>query len=332
MSSASGSSISGHPIHQATQDSLFAGHSPAEFYDLHGVVHQESFTPNADRKMKMFTQSWQPSSVDTGGIPLRGLVCLIHGYTADSSWFIQLTAVAIAKLGFYACALDLRGHGQSDGLRGHIPKIDPVVDDCVNYFDSVRAQHPGLPAFLYGESLGGAVAVLVCLRQPRQWAGLVLSGAMFGVSNKYKPPWPLEELLPLASFFFSPWKLLITKSLTDCSYKKEWKRKLARRNPFRVVPGKPTTGTALEFLRVCDEIGRRSRELETPLLVVHGEEDIVCDAESAKMVFATAVSKDKTMKILPGMWHQLIGEAREDVDLAFEIIFSWLQELANKQL
>lgn len=99
-----------------------------------------------------------------------------------------------------------------------------------------------------------------------------------------------------------------------------------------MVPGKPTTGTALEFLRVCDEIGRRSRELETPLLVVHGEEDIVCDAESAKMVFATALSKDKTMKILPGMWHQLIGEAREDVDLAFRIVFSWLQERANKLL
>lgn len=135
-------------------------------------------------------------------------------------------------------------------------------------------------------------------------------------------PWPLEELLPLTAFFFSPWKLLITKSLTDCLHKEEWKRKLARRNPYRVVPGKPTTCTALECLRVCDEIKKRSRELETPLLVVHGEEDIVCVAESAKIVFANAVSKVKTMKILAGMWHQFIGEAREDVDLAFVILFS----------
>lgn len=70
--------------------------------------------------------------------------------------------------------------------------------------------------------------------------------------------------------------------------------------------------------------------METPLLIVHGEDDIVCDASSARMVYEMAKSKDETLEISPGMWHQLVGEKEESVELAFGIIFYWLQDLAAK--
>ncbi|KAG9439140.1 hypothetical protein H6P81_019305 [Aristolochia fimbriata] len=315
-----------HPIHQATEESLFGGLTREEFLKKHQVLHEESFMLNS-QKMKIFTQSWRLKSAN----PLKGIVAMVHGYTGDSSWLIQLTAVAIAKLGFYVCALDLQGHGSSDGARGHIPDINPVVDDCIQYFDSVRLKHPELPAFLYGESLGGAIALLVSLRQNvEQWKGLILSGAMCGVSSKVKPLWPLEKLLPVAAFFLSSKRVVLTKPLTERSFKEEWKRRLVAKNPKRIHSTKPTAGTALEMMRICEEIERRSREVETPLLVLHGEDDLVCDAESATLVYENASSKDKTLKILPGVWHQFIGEPEEGVDLAFGIVFSWLEQRAKK--
>lgn len=52
--------------------------------------------------------------------------------------------------------------------------------------------------FLYGESMGGAIALLIHLRQPELWQGVVLNGAMCGI-GKFKPPWPAEHLLGFIS-------------------------------------------------------------------------------------------------------------------------------------
>lgn len=295
-----------HPVHQANENSLFGDLTREEFYKKHGVLHQENYIVNKTN-MNIFTQAWCPNSVSQ----LKGIVGMLHGYTTESSSLLQLTAVAIAKLGFYVCALDYQGHGYSEGLRGHIPDINLVVDDCIQFFDSVRLDHPNIPAFLYGESLSGAIGILICLRQKTQWSGLVLSGAMCGVSDKFQPAPPLIRLLPLAAFFLPNWRAVITKPLAGVSLKEEWKRKLLVKSPNNLNSTKPTSATALEFFRVCEEIGKRCHELETPFLMVHGEDDSVCDPNSARMVYEKARSKDKTLEILPGMWHLLIGETVE---------------------
>ncbi|KAJ8631379.1 hypothetical protein MRB53_024702 [Persea americana] len=314
-----------HPIHQANPNSLFGDLTREEFYKEHGILHHENYMLNKKNR-NIFTQSWRPDSPSR----FKGLVAMIHGYSTESSSLIQLTAVAIAKLGFFVCALDLQGHGYSEGTRGHIPNINPIMDDCIQFFDSVRLAHSDLPAFIYGESLGGAIALLICLSQTTEWSGLVLSGAMCGVSDKFLPAKPLLRLLPLAAFFLPTWRAVLVRPLADQSFKEKWKRELLVKSPNSPTSSKPTSATALELLRVCEEVKRRSPELETPLLIVHGEDDIVCDANSARRVFEMARSKDKTLEILPGMWHQLVGEKEEGVELAFKIIFDWILDRAAK--
>lgn len=315
-----------HPIHQATENSPYGHLTREEFYQTHNILHQENFMLNS-QKRKIFTQSWTSDST----IEPRGLVAMLHGYTSESSWLFELTAVAIAKAGFFVCALDLPGHGYSEGLPGHIPKIQPIIWDCIQYFDSAQARHPNLPSFLYGESLGGAIAILISLSQKSKWNGLILNGAMCGVSSKFKPAWPLEKLLPVAAFLVPTWKVVVTtKPLRSRSYKEEWKRRLVAKNPNRRARGKPSPATALEFLKVCEKIRRHCNDLEVSMLVLHGEDDLVCDPNSAKYVYEKAASKDKTLKIFPGMWHQLIGEPTENVDLVYGIIISWLGDQADK--
>ncbi|XP_060194821.1 caffeoylshikimate esterase-like [Lycium barbarum] len=313
-----------HPIFQSNENSPYGEMTREEFYKQHKIIHKQSFMLNK-QNMKIFTQSWQPESTNQ----LRGLVGMIHGYTSESSWLFELNAVALAKAGFFACALDLQGHGYSEGSPGYIPNIQPVIQDCIQYFDSARVDHPELPAFLYGESLGGAIATLICLRQKTVWNGLILSGPMFGVSQKYKPVWPLEKLLPLAAFIAPSWRIVITKPPASKSYKEEWKKKVVLKSPNRLASQKPPAATALELLKVCEYIQRNSHELEVPLLILQGGDDKVCDPEAAKFVYKSAGSNDKTMKIYPGMGHQLIGEPNESVELVFNTIRSWIEVRAN---
>ncbi|XP_022146675.1 caffeoylshikimate esterase-like [Momordica charantia] len=153
---------------------------------------------------------------------------------------------------------------------------------------------------------------------------------MCGISAKFKPIWPLEKLLPLAASLAPSLRLVVSKPLASKSYKEEWKRRLVAKNPNRRFSGKPPMATALEFLRVCEYIKMNCHELEVPMLMLHGEDDVICDCRSARFVFESAASEDKTLKVFPGMWHQLIGEPKESVDLVCGTILDWLVDRAQK--
>ncbi|GAB2222736.1 hypothetical protein Droror1_Dr00016860 [Drosera rotundifolia] len=319
-----------HPVAEANATSPFGDHSPSAFYARHNISHSSSYITNP-RGLRLFTQSWTPQSPSL----ILGTVCVVHGFTGESSWFVALTSVLLAKSGFAVAAIDHQGHGFSDPLDGlpvHIPDIEPVVDDCVMLFDEFRGRFAGdLPSFLYSESLGGAIALLICLKgKGRRFDGLVLNGAMCGVSAKFKPPWPLEHLLGVVAKLVPTWRVVPTRgSIPDVSFKVEWKRKLAFASPRRYV-GRPRAATALELLRICREVQGKFEQVEIPFLIVHGGDDVVCDPTCVEELYKRAASKDKTIKIYPGMWHQLVGEPEENVEKVFGDIVEWLQARAKR--
>ncbi|KAI3983351.1 hypothetical protein MKX01_013418 [Papaver californicum] len=292
-----------HPIAEANAQSLFGSLSPTKFYSRHSVTHSSSYITNS-RGLKLFTQSWTPLPPTK----TKGIMAVIHGFTGESNWFIQLTDIHFAKSGFATCAIDHQGHGFSEGLQCHIPDINPVVDDCIDFFDSFREQHcQSLPSFLYGESLGGAIALLIHLRRGRPWDGIVLNGAMCGINPKYKPTWtPTLSVVPAR------------RQIPNVSFKEEWKRRLATVSPQRTQAAL-RAATALKLLRVCREVQRRFGEVEVSLLIVHGGDDAVFDPACAEELHKKAASKDKTIKIYP-----------ENVDLVFDYIVEWLCERAER--
>ncbi|KAK6150145.1 hypothetical protein DH2020_017670 [Rehmannia glutinosa] len=314
-----------HPIHEANENSPYGNLTKEEFYHKHQISHQQTFMINKNN-MKIFTQTWQPADSNSC---LKGLIGMIHGYTSESGWLFELNAVAMAKAGFFVCALDLQGHGYSEGPSDHITDINPLVHDCLQYFDSVKANHPKLPHFLYGESLGAAIAILICLEQKKSWRGLILTGSMCEVSKKFKPVWPLEKFLPAAAFVAPSWRIAVTKPPLTRSYREKWKRNLAGKSPNRKTCGRPTAATALQLLRVCDYIKKNCYGLDLPLLILHGGEDMICDPDGARYLYESAASKDKTLKIYDDMWHQWIGEPNESVENVFKSLLSWIEVRAD---
>lgn len=306
-----------HPVCEATATSIFGEDEPAEFYAKHGVKYVEDVLVNS-RGLKQWWRSWTP--VEKG---VRGVVCVCHGYGADAGWLVQLTCIHFAKQGYAVYAIDHQGHGKSEGLKGHVPDLNVVVGDCIAFFDPKRGSHKGLPFFLYGESMGGAIAILIHLQQPELWQGIILNGAMCGI-GKFKPPWPAEHLLSLVAGFIPTWPIVPTKDIPLVSFKVPWKRDLARNNPNRYT-GRPRAGTAQELLRVVKEIESRASEVTAPLLICHGDHDIVCDPDGSKMLHQNASSKDKALHLYPDMWHQLVGEPAEGVEQVFGDMFSWLE-------
>ncbi len=86
------------------------------------------------------------------------MVVIVHGASEHSDRYRHVAA-ALLQDGYAVYALDHRGHGRSQGPRAVIDRLDYAVADVDQLVLRARAEHPGLPVFMLGHSMGGTVAV-----------------------------------------------------------------------------------------------------------------------------------------------------------------------------
>jgi len=81
-------------------------------------------------------------------------------YLHGARWNVAGSAGRMRRLqdmGFAVLAIDYRGFGKSNP--GFLPSEDTAYEDARAAWDWVAARYPGRARFLYGHSLGGAIAI-----------------------------------------------------------------------------------------------------------------------------------------------------------------------------
>lgn len=234
----------------------------------------------------------------------------------------------LASAGYAVYGIDYEGHGRSMGARCYIKKFSNLVNDCDRFFKSVagEAEYQDKRRFLYGESMGGAVALLLHRKDPTFWDGAVVVAPMCKISEKVKPHPVVINMLTRVEEIIPKWKIVPTKDVIDSAFKDPIKREEIRSNKL-IYQDKPRLKTALELLRTSMEIEDSLSEVKLPFFVLHGDADTVTDPEVSRALYERAGSTDKTMKLYPGMWHGLTaGEPDDNVASVFNDIVSWLDE------
>jgi alpha-beta hydrolase superfamily lysophospholipase len=110
------------------------------------------------------------------------------------------TGTRLAQAGYAVYGVDFEGHGRSEGLQGYVPSFDVLVSDCDAFFAAVVAStaNTDLPRFLLGESMGGAVALLLHRARPSYWTGAVLVAPMCKVHTCMRLPTTTTPTGPVA--------------------------------------------------------------------------------------------------------------------------------------
>ncbi|RVT92173.1 alpha/beta fold hydrolase [Rhodovarius crocodyli] len=105
--------------------------------------------------------------------PPRAIILAIHGFAdhGGNAWLEAAPMLNAGGVGLYA--YDQRGFGYGPH-RGFWAGMDTLVADARTAARLIAARHPGVPVYLLGESLGGAV-VLVAGTQPLPIAGIIAS-------------------------------------------------------------------------------------------------------------------------------------------------------------
>jgi acylglycerol lipase len=88
----------------------------------------------------------------------RAVILALHGFNDYSAAF-QGPGAAWARNGIATYAYDQRGFGRAPG-RGRWAGIRELAGDAAAAASLLRGRYPGVPLYLLGESMGGAVAIL----------------------------------------------------------------------------------------------------------------------------------------------------------------------------
>ncbi|KAL4588266.1 hypothetical protein LXL04_001152 [Taraxacum kok-saghyz] len=288
------------------------------------VEYQQEYIRNS-RGVELFTCRWLPLSSP------KALVFLCHGYGMECGDFMKGCGMKLASHGYAVFGIDYEGHGRSKGARCYISKFDDIVDDCCHYFKSMseKDEYRKKKRFLYGESMGGAVALVAHKKQPHFWHGAVLVAPMCKISEKVKPHQVVISVLTRVEDLIPRWKIVPTKDVIDAAFKDPVKREEVRGNKL-IYQQKPRLKTALELLRTSMALEQTLNQVRFPFLVLHGEADTVTDPEVSKALYNEASSRDKTIKLYAGMCHALTaGETDQNIDIVFADIISWLDNRSS---
>ncbi|XP_071726648.1 caffeoylshikimate esterase-like isoform X3 [Rutidosis leptorrhynchoides] len=199
--------------------------------------------------------------------------------------------------------------------------IAPITSSQEEYMNKRR--------FLYGESMGGAVSLLIHRKDPSFWHGAILVAPMCKISEKVKPHPMVITMLTQVEDVIPRWKIVPAKDVIDAAFKDPIKREEIRSNKL-IYQQKPRLKTALEMLRTSMGLEDNLNKVTLPFFVLHGEADTVTDPEVSRALYDQASSKDKTIKLYPGMWHGLTsGEPDHNIDIVFGDIISWLDKRSD---
>ncbi len=257
----------------------------------------------------IFEQWWKPE-----GEP-RAVVAICHGLAEHSGRYAAVAGY-LNDRGYVVEALDLRGHGLSDGPRAFVRSYNEYLADLGRFVKNVRERNPGLPVFLLGHSMGGGISALyVIVRQP-ELAGVVLSGPAIRIGADV----PLLRRLMLRVMSIAPRLRLPALPASAVSRDSEVVRQYEE-DPL-VFHGGPTVGLAMAASRASARIERDMELFELPLLIVHGTDDKLVPTDGSQELYERAQTSDKALKLYDGLYHEVMNEP-ERLDVLGDIA-AWL--------
>lgn len=139
-------------------------------------MHSSTFTFRSQDGPEVFVYRWAPDD----GVRPKAVVQIAHGAAEHAGRYARLGRF-LADAGYVVVANDHRGHGKTAGELHKAGIAGPdgwngFVRDARQLNERVRQQHPGIPVFFFGHSMGSLIAQQFIQEWGGELKGAVLSG------------------------------------------------------------------------------------------------------------------------------------------------------------
>jgi alpha-beta hydrolase superfamily lysophospholipase len=250
--------------------------------------------------VQLFARSWRPSGA------VRSVFVIVHGFKAHSGRY-SAVAEELVQNGLAVYAMDLRGHGKSEGERYWVDSFDDYVADLENFMAIVRTREPGIPVFLFGHSAGGVVASLYAARHQHELAGLISEDFAF----ELPPPEFALAIIKGLSHIVPHAHVL---NIPDAAFSRDPAVVESMRTDPLIVHTPGPSQTLAAMVRADADLKQRIPDISLPLLIIHGTADTAVKPHGSQRFFDDVASRDKTLKLYDGFLHDPLHDlGREQV-------------------
>jgi len=235
-------------------------------------------------------------------------VVIVHGLAEHKGRYNDFID-SLADAGISVFAIDLRGHGESDGKRGDVQDFGDFIDDLHDAIKRIKSSYPKLKLALFGHSIGGLIASVYCAEYS-DIHYLILSSPSLETPKNVR----LLRLLP--------YKLLpFIKIRKRYSESKEMLA-VSRRDPLSChYMSLRLLGVA--FVQGIRRFRKTQSKMNVPILVMGGGQDKLVNWGNFENIFADYSNEDKTIEIFEKAKHRLVQNEYKEEAVGF--IIDWLR-------
>ncbi len=272
------------------------------------ALHNEEYIKSHDG-LSLFFQTWTP----TTGSSSTADVLIVHGYGEHGGRYREL-AHAFAEGGIITHTVDLRGHGRSDGRRGHVDHFAHYLNDVDCALEQLNHK---LPQFILGHSLGGLISIdYVCSRQP-PINGLIVSNPFLALAMEV--PALKLKVAEIAGNLAPRFALPNGLKSGDISRVAEIANRYER-DPL--IFSTATAGWVREANSAQDRVRAYDR-VTAPLYYLYSDSDPIACPNASRILSKQLRSPDKTIEERPDELHEILNEI--DRHQLHKDVASWIQ-------
>jgi alpha-beta hydrolase superfamily lysophospholipase len=190
-----------------------------------------------------------------------------------------------------------------------VDKVEDYAGDVDLAVKLGKSRHPGLPVFLLGHSAGGVVSSIYTLDHQPELRGFICESFAFQIPA---PDFALAVLKGLSHV--APHAHVLKLHNEDFSRDPEV---VARMNADPLIANEvQPTQTVAALVRADERLKREFPKFTLPVLILHGTEDKATKPSGSQLFYDTAGSKDKTLKLYEGYYHDLLNDTGKETVMA----------------
>lgn len=266
------------------------------------VANQIEERIDSTKGISIFVRSWLPETAP------RAVVVICHGVNSHGGQYMWVGEQFAAK-GLAAYALDLRGRGRSDGERFYVEDVADYVSDVANTVTLAKSRHPGLPVFLLGHSAGGVTSGVYVLEHQAELTGFICESFAFQV------PAPGFALTAIKALSHIAPRLPVLKLKNEDFSRDPKAVEALNDDPLTANEIQPAI-TVAALVRADERLHDEFPLVKLPVLILHGTDDKATVCKGSQFFYDTAGSKDKTLKLYDGHYHDLLNDVGKEAVLA----------------
>jgi len=244
-------------------------------------------------------------------------MALIHGHGEHIGRYGPF-AECLNRAGVALMGMDLIGHGESPGKRGHFPSYDAVLDSLAALLARAGDRYPGLPVFLMGHSMGGNLVANYVLRRKPELQGVILSAPWLELAFA-----PSAIDLTLAKVMMGIFPSFTQSSKLDAEGLSRDPEEVAAYRADAKVHDLVSPGLFIPVVKGGAYILSHAGDWPLPLYLYHGDADRITSHQASQR-FAEGVADHLiTLRIWPGNYHEMHHDL--DREAVLDELIAWLE-------